>query len=157
LGVVGAAVVGSVFYGRFWCRYLCPVGAFLSLLNRARLLRRLIPARWFGRCEFGLTASDHLDCLYCDRCRHEGKSQISNLKFQIGSRTPLVLVAVLMGLLVSGLRLSEFRRAMPQILHETATVVGAGRPRDVDAGQVRTLIEQGRLSNREAEHYRQVE
>ncbi len=156
--IAGVALVGSLFYVRFWCRYLCPTGAFLSLLNHVRLLRRWNPAKWFGKCEFGLTATDHLDCLYCDRCRHAPKSQISDLKPQNAMKGPLVLAAVLLGFCVAGLSVSQFRLAIPQVLHEPAGAVGVGgRPRNVDIQQIRTQIEQGRLSNREAEHYKQVE
>lgn len=156
--IAGAALVGSLFSVRFWCRYLCPAGAFLSLLNRVRLLRRLIPAKRFGLCEFGLNASDHLDCLYCDRCRHEKKSEISDLRSQRAFKTPLVLATVLLGLLVSGLSIDQLRSVMPQILQGPIATTGAGgKPRDVDVKQVRTLIEQGRLSDREAEHYKRVE
>ncbi|MCF7973522.1 MAG: 4Fe-4S binding protein [Phycisphaerae bacterium] len=63
--------LGVVFVTRFWCRVLCPTGAFLSLLNRCAWLQRLLPAKKFGRCEFGLTGRDHMDCIYCDRCRYE--------------------------------------------------------------------------------------
>ncbi len=154
--VAGAALVGSLFYGRFWCRYLCPAGAFLSLLNRIRLLQRWSPPKWFGNCEFGLTTTDHLDCLYCDRCRHLAKS--STLASPRSAGGPLILSTVLVGLFVAGLSVDQFRLAAPQVLQEPTAAVGvAGQPRDVDTQRMRTLIEQGRLSNREAEHYKQIE
>jgi NAD-dependent dihydropyrimidine dehydrogenase PreA subunit len=31
--------LGSVFYDRFFCKYLCPMGAFLGLINRIGLFR----------------------------------------------------------------------------------------------------------------------
>jgi Na+-translocating ferredoxin:NAD+ oxidoreductase RnfG subunit len=170
LGVVAVALVGSLFYTRFWCRYLCPAGAFLSLLNHVRLLRRCVPAKWFARCEFGLTPADHLDCLYCDRCRHTGlriadfglrietdvreQSAIRKRRSAIFGR-PLVLGVVVVGLFIAGISVSQFRRVMPLILEEPAAAVGAGgQPRDVDVQKVHTLVEQGRLSDRKAEHYK---
>ena len=71
--IVAVALTGSIFYTRFWCRYLCPVGAFLSLLNNVIVLKRFLPAKRFGKCEFGLTTKDQMDCLYCDRCRYQTK------------------------------------------------------------------------------------
>jgi predicted membrane-bound spermidine synthase len=65
-----AALAGSLFVTRIWCRYLCPTGAFLSLFNLAGWLQRYLPAKKFGRCEFGLSGRDRLDCIHCDRCRH---------------------------------------------------------------------------------------
>jgi len=56
---------------RVWCRYLCPTGAFLSLFNLGGWLGRFLPAKKFGRCEFGLAGRDHLDCIHCDRCRYD--------------------------------------------------------------------------------------
>jgi spermidine synthase len=159
-GTVGVAVIGSLFYVRFWCRYLCPVGAFLSLLSRLRLLRRWVPAKWFGKCEFGLTASDHLDCLSCDRCRHAVAQDIPALAdADVRPRaSPLVLAAVLGGLLITSASLSQFRRVMPLILEEPAsTTAAAGQPRDVDVRQIRTLLEQHQLSDRKAEYYKQLE
>ena len=50
LVVLAIALVGSVFYKRFWCRYLCPAGAFLSLLNKHELFKRYMPAKRYGRC-----------------------------------------------------------------------------------------------------------
>jgi predicted membrane-bound spermidine synthase/Na+-translocating ferredoxin:NAD+ oxidoreductase RnfG subunit len=154
--VAGAALAGSLFYTRFWCRYLCPAGAFLSLLNRVRLLRRWVPPKGFGNCEFGLTATDHLDCIYCDRCRRAGTPvSASTPRLSAGL---LVLATALLGVFVAGLSVSQLRLAVPQILQESATAVGAaGQPRDLDAQRVRTLIEQGRLSNRQAEHYKRME
>ena len=45
VGLLGYAIglLLSLFYARFWCRNLCPAGAFLSLLNGVRLLRRFVP------------------------------------------------------------------------------------------------------------------
>ena len=41
--VLGVTVVGSVVYDRFFCRYLCPMGAFLALVSRRIVLQG--PAR----------------------------------------------------------------------------------------------------------------
>jgi hypothetical protein len=165
LGVVAVALVGSLFHTRFWCRYLCPAGAFLSLLNHVRLLRRWVPAKWFGWCEFGLTAGDHLDCLYCDRCRLTRLRIVDcGLRIEGGAqeqsailKRTLVLSVVLVGLFVAGISVSQFRRVMPSILEGPVATAGAGgQPREVDVQKVRTLIEQGRLSDRKAEHYKTI-
>jgi hypothetical protein len=151
-GAVGIALIGSLFYVRFWCRYVCPVGAFLSLLNHARLLRRWVPPQWFGQCEFGLTAADHLDCISCDRCRHP----VAPDKPRAPGR-PLVLAAALSGLFVAGVSLSQFRQVMPTILEEpVSATAAAGQPRDVDGRQVQTLIDRHQLSNRKAAYYKVI-
>ena len=63
-------IVTSVVFRRFWCRNLCPAGAFLSLLCGVKLLKRLRPRTGPARCDLGVRAADELDCLCCDRCRH---------------------------------------------------------------------------------------
>ena len=71
--LAGAALFLSLFYHRFWCRNLCPVGAFLSLLNNARLIRRLAPPSRTEQCDLGVRNAQELDCIRCDRCWHETK------------------------------------------------------------------------------------
>ena len=71
LFIVAVALVGSLFYSRFWCRYLCPAGAFLSLFNKIAIFSRYMPAKRYANCEYGLSINDKLDCIYCDKCRFE--------------------------------------------------------------------------------------
>jgi hypothetical protein len=61
----------SCFFRRFWCRNLCPAGAFLALLGGVRLLHRFLPKTRPERCDLGVRNHRELDCLQCDRCRHE--------------------------------------------------------------------------------------
>ncbi|RMG38597.1 MAG: 4Fe-4S binding protein [Gammaproteobacteria bacterium] len=61
-------LVGNLFYVRFWCRYLCPMGAFLALSNKLALLQHLAPAREFRRCDLGVRHEFDVDCIRCNRC-----------------------------------------------------------------------------------------
>lgn len=63
----------SIPYRRFWCRNLCPAGAFLALLNRVRLLRPLSPPVQPRHCDLGVRNAEELDCLRCDRCAYAKK------------------------------------------------------------------------------------
>ncbi|MCA1961532.1 MAG: fused MFS/spermidine synthase [Desulfomonile sp.] len=66
------AVLGaSIFYFRFWCRYLCPAGAFLALFNKVRLLRRWSPRTAPARCDLGVAFIGDVDCIRCHRCRFD--------------------------------------------------------------------------------------
>jgi hypothetical protein len=65
------ALALSLVFRRFWCRNLCPAGAFLALFNRVQLLRRIVPRTQPGRCDLGVRSVRDLDCLCCDRCRRE--------------------------------------------------------------------------------------
>ena len=159
--VTAVALIGSLLVVRFWCRYLCPAGAFLSLLNRFTLLKRWLPAKRFGRCEFGLAASEHIDCIHCDRCRYP-VTESGDARYCASTARaaphPFLAIVVIVGVLMAGVSVSQLRRVMPAVLEgPTPTVGAAGQPRDVDLQRVRTLIEQGRLSNREAEHYKKLD
>lgn len=69
----GVLIALSFPYRRFWCRNLCPAGAFLALLNRPALLRKLSPPTHPARCDLGVRRAGELDCIRCDRCAHENK------------------------------------------------------------------------------------
>ncbi|MCG6879033.1 MAG: FMN-binding protein [Deltaproteobacteria bacterium] len=62
---------GALFNFRFYCRNLCPVGAFLSALGGLSGLFGLRPARKFGRCDLGVKNHWDNDCLQCNRCIRE--------------------------------------------------------------------------------------
>ncbi|MFH1113795.1 MAG: 4Fe-4S binding protein, partial [Pseudomonadota bacterium] len=63
-------LAASVFYFRFWCRYLCPAGAFLALANKITLLRKYAPKPVPGRCDLGVKHAMDVDCIRCHRCLH---------------------------------------------------------------------------------------
>jgi len=166
--MIAVALTGSIFYTRFWCRYLCPVGAFLSLLNNVTILNRFLPAKRFGRCEFGLTVKDHTDCLYCDRCRYQTKDQKPKTEdLGIKSYVPgaasylsrhLVAAAILVGIFVSTVSVNRFWEVIPAGLSQPiVSASGAGRPRDVDSQRIRTMMQQKKLSDKEAEFYKKAD
>jgi NAD-dependent dihydropyrimidine dehydrogenase PreA subunit len=55
LAVLGVSLVGSVFYDRFFCKYLCPMGAFLGAIS------------WFSMFRVNRTESTCIDCRACDK------------------------------------------------------------------------------------------
>lgn len=163
--IAAVAMIGAIFYPRFWCRYLCPAGAFLSLFNNVVILKRYVPVKWFGRCEFGLTAKDRMDCIYCDKCRYEAKAILKQEALEGAANRPakpisryFVAGVLAAAILVSAISINKFFEVAPiGIDYSTTAVSSAGQPRDVDLQRVRTLIEQKRLSDREAEFYKKVE
>ena len=78
MGTLAATLVGMVVVARFWCRYLCPMGALLSLFNRVSFLRlKLNKNRCSGcaacssSCPMGIephTQYDSHNCIKCGRC-----------------------------------------------------------------------------------------
>jgi len=163
--VVAIALAGSVFYTRFWCRYLCPAGAFISLFNRLAILKRYLPAKRFGFCEFGLTPNDQLDCIYCDRCRFLPKTSLQQTSARRTESSPagvlsqyFVVSVLAAGILISAISVRRFMQVLPTgIEHPVAAAASAGQVRDVDLQRIRTMIEQKKLSDREAEFYKKIE
>jgi hypothetical protein len=160
--IVAAALIGSLFWPRFWCRYLCPAGAFLSLLNSAVFLKCYLPAKRFSRCQFGLTAEDQMDCLYCDKCRYEERGtrdqERGTRDQERGTRQRYLLtVTVALAILVSSVCVSKFLSAKAYFAGPAGSVSAGGEPRDVDLQRIRTLIEQKKLSDQEAEFYEKVD
>jgi len=68
--LAGAVLMLSIVFRRFWCRNLCPAGAFLALVNGFPFARHLRPAVRPANCDVGVRSGLELDCLDCDRCRH---------------------------------------------------------------------------------------
>ena len=164
LATAGIALIGSIFYVRFWCRYLCPVGAFLSLLSGIALLKRLTPAKKFGRCEFGVTGKNQLDCIYCDRCRYELKPKLEPKPapvmpaagLRLLSRHFLVPVA-LIAIFISAVSISTAWQTLSTEMALSSAPGSAGVVRDVDLQKIRTMIRQNRLSDHEADFYKKIE
>ncbi|MHC4475779.1 MAG: 4Fe-4S binding protein [Planctomycetota bacterium] len=165
LVIAATGLFASIFYTRFWCRYLCPAGAFLSLFNNVAILKRFLPAKKFGRCEFGLTGKDQMDCIYCDKCRYDPTAATAQkpaaaphyalAKLLSHCLIPIVLVFAVLATAVSG---DRFVQVLPSGLeHPTTAAASGGEPRDVDLKRIGTMIEQGKLSDKEAQFYKQLE
>ena len=154
-------LVLSFFYDRFWCRNLCPAGAFLGLLGRAKLLRAFMPRIFPARCPYGVRSARDMDCLDCDRCRvssppaesdSTGRSAVRNMLF-------FLCVAVCGFFFVSHAIPSA--RVVPPAAPGAAVVrelpVSSGKARDLDIDRIRWLIERRKLSGHEAMYYSPVE
>jgi hypothetical protein len=151
--IIVFALIGTVFYRRFWCRYLCPVGAFLSLFNNLIIFKRFVPIKSFIKCEFGLTAKDNMDCIYCDRCRYQLKGSRPAPAAEHPAKYLLIL-ALIMGVFVSAFYVNKFFKAIPlPAQYSSSFTTSAGQPRDVDLQRIRTMIEEKKLSDREADFY----
>jgi predicted membrane-bound spermidine synthase/Na+-translocating ferredoxin:NAD+ oxidoreductase RnfG subunit len=153
--IMAATLIGSIFWPRFWCRYFCPTGAFLSLLNRAAILKRFLPAKKYGYCPFGLTGKDNSDCIQCDKCRFEKFERIPAQKQQFAGAFAACVIIV--ALFISTVSADRFLKVIPAGSEEVSVSASGGQPRDVDMQRVDTMIQQKRLSDKEAEFYKKVE
>jgi len=150
-------VLAGLFYRRFWCRNLCPAGAFLALVGGLQLLRRLSPATEPAKCDLGVISHEDLDCIRCDRCRMKAKAEPSAGPRR-GSPVP-VTAAFLTSVFVcaavfAALMFGHAEEATGFGQGPAARTSGvAGQPRDVDLPRIKGLIDHGALSNKEAEFY----
>ncbi len=67
-------LLASIFYNRFWCRVLCPTGAFLSLIQSLRIFSFFWQKTFPTNCDLGISRPEEIDCIQCNRCyKHEKK------------------------------------------------------------------------------------
>jgi hypothetical protein len=106
-----------------------------------------------------------MDCIYCDRCRYQAKTTVKkehlprhpHAAVKLQDRYFIVGILAL-GILVSTVSVSRFLEVIPASFGQSVvTQSGAGEPRDVDLQRIRKMIEQNRLSDREAEFYKKIE
>lgn len=60
-------ILFALFFPRFWCKYFCPLGAFLSLLNKIRLLKTAEIKKLIS-CDYRAKNSRDPECLNCNLC-----------------------------------------------------------------------------------------
>ena len=155
LFVIVAVLLGSLLWPRFWCRYLCPAGAFLSLLNHVAILKRYLPSKKFDRCQFGLTGKDNMDCIQCDKCRFEKFDRAATKRRE--SAWAFAACVIIVALFISIVSADRFLKVIPAGSEVGDVSVSGGEPRDVDIQRVRTMIREKRLSDKEADFYKQIE
>ncbi|MGD0552014.1 MAG: 4Fe-4S binding protein [Sedimentisphaerales bacterium] len=153
--IVAVALIGSFFYSRFWCRYLCPAGAFLSLFNKVAIFSRFLPAKRYTNCEYGLSINDKLDCIYCDKCRYERKPVITESPLSFGSRYFLPTVLII-AIGIASVSVESFVKELPVLSTAVAASPSAGQPRNVDAQKIKNLIRENKLSEHEADFYKKT-
>lgn len=145
LGLVlaGVAGVASLVWFRPWCRFLCPVGAFLNLFNRPAGWLGRVPPRAYGSCDLGVLAPEDIDCLQCNRCVRQTGDVAAP------PRSSARVFWVVMGVLVAGVVLG-----LAQGLSRGAADPGISPGvRRVDVEQVLRQMDEGRLSNHEAQYW----
>ncbi len=156
--IIVITFIGSLFYSRFWCRYLCPAGAFLSLFNKLAIFSRFLPPKHYAHCEYGVSYKDRGDCIYCDKCRFERKPAppaVDEPFGGFGSRGLIVLVLVV-AVSISIISAGGVIRELPSGAGAAEIMPSAGQPRNVDLQKVRGLIRGNKLSDREAEYYKKL-
>lgn len=76
LTALGAVAVGSLLFERFWCKYLCPLGAVLAIFNKVTLFQVTMDtgacitcAKCARTCSMSITERpERIDSIECIRC-----------------------------------------------------------------------------------------
>jgi ferredoxin-type protein NapH len=75
LTIAALVIIGSLFIYRFFCRYLCPLGAIYALFNRISLYQLRLDVVKCNKCgacrsvcKMGVDPSENLQSMDCIRC-----------------------------------------------------------------------------------------
>ncbi|MDZ4177619.1 MAG: 4Fe-4S binding protein [Coriobacteriia bacterium] len=123
LSILGVSLAGSFFYDRFFCKYLCPMGAFLALFSTLSFLgiRRDAVAcidcdKCDGACPMNIevstaatvTASECISCNECvNVCPAAGALEVKSSPGARRAIRPLVATALVAGLFVGPIALAR--------------------------------------------------
>ncbi len=176
-----AILLISVFYKRFWCRVLCPSGAFLSMFNAIKLFvktdKRINP----GRCNMGIFNIKAIDCICCDNCRiKSSRKQLISKPFKLKSYILLFLsiacfIYILIQILIvnlpsqldkkvalKNLNITPKQKSIPsqnaplKKKQTQAIKQSIGSPKNINLKRYKEFIHKGYLSSKEAEYYKRI-
>ncbi len=144
--VAALALAGSLVVFRFWCRIFCPVGAFFALFNRVASLLGLVPTRRYAACDLDVRGPADLECLQCNRCAREPPATRPMTR---GARPPAwaALLLATAGIIAWSFWTGSATRV------EAAADASRRTLRTVAPDTILRLIQEGRLSDKEAQFY----
>ncbi len=175
VAVLGVSLAGSLVYERFFCKYLCPTGAYLALLSKVSLftIRRDADACIdCGACDKACpmnikvaTAEEvrSSECISCNECVNScpAAGALEVKKPGGGAVSPLIVTVLVAGILLAlvggATAVDAFQWRMPSLAeaveqHGGASGLGdtggegAGGPADVAPGGFDTSLIRGYMS-----------
>jgi len=154
LAVLGVALVGSIVYERFFCKYLCPMGGFLGAISRFSLfkVRRNEPTCIdCGLCDKACPVNikvsqvavvESPECINCNECVNacpvKDALEVSTKASGSGERTVLTplqvlgsVVAIIAVLIAAATAVGPFAWTLPSLAESASTNGGAVNVDDI--------------------------
>ena len=179
-----AIIIISMVYKRFWCRVLCPPGAFLSLFNAIRIIRKPKLNIQISNCDLGIYSKKDIDCICCDNCntaRLPIKANLPHPKSKIYNYLFVALCIICFCYMITQMysgynkkRESDIEaRIKPHLQEKPAAktkkqvktiqfskkippIKSIGTPKNIDIQKYKDYINKGNLSDKEAMYYKTV-
>ncbi len=133
LPLTAISLAAALIFYRYWCRYWCPMGAFLALGNRLAWFNPFVPKRVFRRCDLGAKHEYHVDCIRCGRCS-QGSRIVQPVRTWGGRELGFGIIMLLTAVCV-----------VYHLKFDSRDVIEGGWRR-IETDRVRHQIDTGRLS-----------
>ena len=140
-------LAASFFFLRFWCRYLCPLGALQALLAQFQIFKKLNP------CASSLSCDDSAECFYGERCLRNNFSKSTKKQ----NTAFLVLVILSAGLFAVSLLEAIHTSVLSTQPQAQKMLAGTGPETYSDMDQIRKKIHAAGLRPHPAKYWRPVE
>ncbi|MGL5822938.1 MAG: FMN-binding protein [Sarcina sp.] len=123
--------IGNFFIERFFCRYLCPLGAIFAILSKIKIIHIRKPVANCGNCKACTTKCSmglqlykvdkvtHGDCINCFKC--VSVCPIKNAKVSIFKRA-INVIAVAFISIISFFALYSFKKPLSNILNKEISI-----------------------------------
>ncbi|WP_312654215.1 4Fe-4S binding protein [Aminipila sp.] len=143
VGILVIVVLGGLFIERFFCRYLCPLGAIFSILSKLRIIKIKKAENNCGKCShcskscsMGININPKEvvtsgECINCFKCINACPRE--NLRIMLGTKHSKKIAVVIAILVVSA----------SGIAYYAATYIDSSQATDLSKVHIAELTEQG--------------
>ncbi|MBU1122544.1 MAG: 4Fe-4S binding protein [Candidatus Omnitrophota bacterium] len=142
-----AVLIFSVFFLRFWCRYFCPCGAFLSLFNKIALFGRRFIKR-YKNCPYLVEDIHDIDCIQCNICNGPVIIVGAGKFFKLAFFFTLILMAAIF---------FSNKAVIRGHIYQQKKKVPAVSFQRIDYAKIKRLIAEDKLSDKESLFYKIIE
>ncbi|MGL4741326.1 MAG: 4Fe-4S binding protein [Sarcina sp.] len=126
-----AIAIGNFFIERFFCRYLCPLGAIFAIASKVKIVHIRKPKSNCGNCKactvkcsmglqlYKVDKVTHGDCINCFKC--VSVCPIKNAKVSIFKRA-INVIAIAFISIISFFALYSFKKPLSSVLNKEVSI-----------------------------------